>query len=362
MADPNLDEAPVGLGAAANEHSAASAIPDSEDFWGHSSAPSLPSVDNDTNDNDSAVGGMSGLSSTASLRSSIYEHEKENGRTYHAFKKGKYMLPNDEQEQERLDIQHAMFGVTLKGRLHLAPIGPNPQNVLDFATGTGIWAIEFAQQYPSARVLGTDLSPIQPLYVPPNCRFEIDDAEDEWVFHEKFDFVHARAVLSCFKDPAAVLAQAYQSLAPGGYLEMQDMLFPICYIGEPPVESSMYKWCEIITKGAANLGRPWTNVQHYGRWMKEVGFEDVVETNYYWPLNGWAKGPYYKHVSMYAQVDFLNGLEGMSLKIMGSMGYSPDDIRALVAEVTKDVKDPNIHAFFTMKVVYGRKPAGQPEE
>jgi methylase of polypeptide subunit release factors len=39
----------------------------------------------------------------------------------------------------------------------------SPQNFLTIAnTGTGIWAIEFAQQYPLAQVLGTDLSAIQP--------------------------------------------------------------------------------------------------------------------------------------------------------------------------------------------------------
>jgi hypothetical protein len=110
----------------------------------------------------------------------------------------------------------------------------------------------------------------------------------------------------------------------------------------------MYKWCEIITKGAAALGRPWTNAQHYKQWMEEIGFEDVVERNYYWPINSWAKGRYYKQLSIYAQADFLNGLEGMSLKVMGSMGYSVDEIRALVEEVTKDVKDPNIHSYFAM--------------
>lgn len=51
--------------------------------------------------------------------------------------------------------------MTMDNKLHLAPL-ENPQHVLDIATGTGIWAIQFAQLYPSSTVLGTDLSPIQP--------------------------------------------------------------------------------------------------------------------------------------------------------------------------------------------------------
>ena len=64
--------------------------------------------------------------------------------------------------QTVLDLQHHLCKLTLDGKSHLAPL-KNPKNVLDFGTGTGIWAIEFAEEYPEARVLGTDLSPIQPI-------------------------------------------------------------------------------------------------------------------------------------------------------------------------------------------------------
>jgi hypothetical protein len=41
-----------------------------------------------------------------------------------------------------LDLQHHSFKIMLDGKLNLAPIS-KPQRVLDLATGTGIWAIEF---------------------------------------------------------------------------------------------------------------------------------------------------------------------------------------------------------------------------
>jgi hypothetical protein len=55
--------------------------------------------------------------------------------------------------------------------------------------------------------------------VPLNCRFEIDDAEEEWIYSQSFDYIHGRALVSCFKDPVA--AKIFANLNPYGYFEFQ---------------------------------------------------------------------------------------------------------------------------------------------
>lgn len=56
----------------------------------------------------------------------------------------------------------------LDDRLHLAPIGKTPQRILDIGTGTGIWAIDMAEQVestslPSHKILiGNFLGAIRP--------------------------------------------------------------------------------------------------------------------------------------------------------------------------------------------------------
>lgn len=90
--------------------------------------------------------------------------------------------------QERIlmweDLQHNLLVLTLNDKLGLAP--PNSpdakvKHVLDVGTGTGIWALDFADEHPEAevskdfeigirssitdkniQVIGVDLSPIQP--------------------------------------------------------------------------------------------------------------------------------------------------------------------------------------------------------
>ena len=81
-----------------------------------------------------------------SLASSVLDYKYENGRRYHAFREGEYPLPNDEQEQDRLDLIHHLHLLILDGRLYLAPIKPNVSRVLDVGTGTGVWAVGFAGQ------------------------------------------------------------------------------------------------------------------------------------------------------------------------------------------------------------------------
>lgn len=39
-------------------------------------------------------------------------------------------------------MTHHMMLLRTDGKLHLAPIGDHPQQILDIGTGTGIWAIE----------------------------------------------------------------------------------------------------------------------------------------------------------------------------------------------------------------------------
>lgn len=55
-----------------------------------------------------------------------------------------------------------MITLALHGKLFLAPIQAEQcHHVLDVGTGTGIWALDFADAYPNAEVSGVDLSPIQ---------------------------------------------------------------------------------------------------------------------------------------------------------------------------------------------------------
>lgn len=164
------------------------------------------------NDADSAMDAGSVYSDSTSLYSEVMRYRFENGRRYHGYKDGEYWGPNDDKQNNQLDLAHNLYLLTLDSKLFLAPIGDNPQQVLDIGTGTGIWAMDFADQYPSAQVIGFDLSPIQPTWVAPNLRFEINDAcEADWGYTKNsFDFIHTRAMYGSVADWPAFYQQTLE--------------------------------------------------------------------------------------------------------------------------------------------------------
>jgi len=67
-----------------------------------------------------------------------------------------------------------------------------------------------SDEFPNAQVLGTDLSPIQPVEVPENVGFLIDDCEADWANGSDWDLVHLRNMCSALKDVERLIKQAYE--------------------------------------------------------------------------------------------------------------------------------------------------------
>ena len=79
-------------------------------------------------------------------------------------------------------------------------------------------------EYPSAEILGIDLSPIQPNWVPPNVKFMVDDVEAPWLEPPDFyDFVHARHVTQAFKDFPKMIRNAYKYAFPPSSPSLQKL-------------------------------------------------------------------------------------------------------------------------------------------
>ncbi|KAF2690629.1 S-adenosyl-L-methionine-dependent methyltransferase [Lentithecium fluviatile CBS 122367] len=287
-----------------------------------------------------------------SATSSVYNFRYENGRRYHAYSEGKYPLPNDEVEKDRLDLQHQAFRLTLDGKLCCAPIREDVQHVLDVGCGTGIWTIEFADDHPSATVIGTDLSPIQPTSVPPNCSFLIDDADQEWLFHNKFDFIHLRAMVAAIKDWDRLFEQAYtqhSNLKPGGYLECQEPTFPAFCIDPSltPETSPILRWGSLFIEAAAKTGLDATAPRDFSSKLRAAGFVDIQRKNFKWPLGKWAKGAKNKLLGYYVFEDFMDFLPGGTLGLFTRvLKWTREEVELFLAECRREIREEKGRHFY----------------
>ncbi|CAG7559801.1 unnamed protein product [Fusarium equiseti] len=319
-------------------------------------------ADDNLTDDDSAIGHTDDESSTASLTSTIYKYREENGRTYHAHKDGAYIGPNDSQEQERLDFQHGLCLLAFDNQLVLAPIykeGSIPvRRVLDVGTGTGIWAIDFADEHPEAVVTGVDLSPIQPSVVPPNVQFQVDDMEDEWTFSEPFDYIYCRFMTVSFANWPRFFEQSFENLSPGGWMEVVDILPPTSDDNTMSPDTALYKWSNLLLEATEKIGRPFGGTAFYKSQMEDAGFENVSLRVYKWPQNRWPKDKKYKELGSWTLENTSSGLEAISSALFTRvLGWSKSELDVFLTDVRKDIKNTSIHAYWPVYVICGQKPS-----
>ncbi|TDZ67244.1 Secondary metabolism regulator LAE1 [Colletotrichum trifolii] len=299
---------------------------------------------------------------TDSLPDSVGCFPKHFGRTYHAYQAGSYVFPNDPAEQERLDLQSLALTELFSGRLHFAPISDErpPKRILDVGTGTGTWAMDMGDAYPGARVIGTDLSPIQSNAVPPNVHFYVENASEAWAWPEPFDYVHTRVLLGSFADfKKEVIQQAFDALRPGGWFESQDFNVEAVSDDETlPPDSPLCRWTHDMNYASELIGRPLSRAHLLRQWYEEIGFVDVHERVFKVPLNGWAKNPRHKHVGRLWEQNFLDGLSGFSLALFTQvLERHRGEVELSLVGVRKDISNVHIQHIW---VVWGRKP--YPEE
>ncbi|RSL50186.1 hypothetical protein CEP54_012033 [Fusarium duplospermum] len=300
-------------------------------------------------------------SSTASLASTILEYRMLNGRRYHSeHGNAQYWVSNDEQSNAALDINHHVMTLMYGGKLFKAPLKKDIQMAVDIGTGTGIWAVDFADEFPSTKVIGTDISPIQPSWIPPNLDFQIDYCTQEWTFQDNsLDFVHMRFLVGSIVDWPALYKQAYRCLKPGGWIESHEASPDIgSDDGSVMPTSAMGQWGQIFFEGGRRLNRPFSiledKLQTDG--MREAEFVNIQEEEIKVPIGGWPKDEKLREAGQCFQAAILQDIEGTLMFIANLLGWSKAEVDVFGEHYRREIKSNKIHGYFLQKVVWAQKP------
>uniref|UniRef100_A0A0D2Y5U3 Methyltransferase type 11 domain-containing protein n=1 Tax=Fusarium oxysporum (strain Fo5176) TaxID=660025 RepID=A0A0D2Y5U3_FUSOF len=246
-------------------------------------------------------------SSTVSISSSILEYRKSQGRTFHSERYNtEYFTPNDEQQRDSIGITYHVLTLLLDGKPTLVPLKDNIQvsgtsghrnvrgnidklkRVLDVGTGT---------------VIGTDLSPIQPRWVPPNVKFELEDATKDWSWPENhFDLVHVRFLIGAIADWGTLSKEASHRCKPGGFVESGE-INPTFYSDNGTIDDvgALQTWNRLVIESGKGFGRSFTDIENDVQLFREAGLV---------PVGGWPKDEKMRNVGQFLRASIENDLEG----------------------------------------------------
>ncbi|KAM5349786.1 hypothetical protein ACJ41O_006291 [Fusarium nematophilum] len=257
-----------------------------------------------------------------------------------------------------MNLQNHHLLLTFGGQRHFAPCADTAKRVLDVGTGTGAWAIDFADQHPHAEVIGTDIAAIQPTFVPPNCTFEVDDAEKDWAWSKNFDYIFVRLMAGSFANWTKFTRQCWDFLEPGGWIEVIDPTFPAkSDDGSLKPDSPLNKWEQFTTEAAAKLGRPFDEGANHEARLQEQGFINIQRKVFKWPINPWPKDPKYKEIGLWTLANIEGNLEGITTALLArGLELSQEEILAFIADVRAEMRNPRVHAYWDVFVIVGQKP------
>ncbi|KAG8907301.1 hypothetical protein FRB99_004750 [Tulasnella sp. 403] len=229
------------------------------------------------------------------------------GRTFNSTNQV-YVLPADDEEQDRQDMQHrslyhfvgGLFPWPERVEPLLAPSNTHRPAILDIGTGSGTWVLDMGRRYPNADVVGIDLVPplIEVQNIPENCRFEVDDANLSMMHYAStFDFVHMRGVESGIHDFESWLYSIAQILKPGGEMMLtagdyhpyneHRQYMPVTEEGRPGFSwfTKYYStFMDMWKRKGSNLDAPF----HWEGWLRaNPNFEDVKVWELWMPVGPW---------------------------------------------------------------------------
>ncbi|KAB2568836.1 putative methyltransferase tdiE [Lasiodiplodia theobromae] len=250
-------------------------------------------------DGDSALGDDE-LSDTTSIASSIMKHRYEHGRRYHKFREGAYWGPNDDLQNEHLDIGHHMYKLVLEDRLLLAPVGSNVQ----------------AWSFPK----------------------------------DHFDLVHIRALFGSVADWPAFYKEAFEHTKPGGWINQLEMsIIPKSDDGSLTQDHLLSEWARLFIDAAEKFGKSFVVINDMKQRIMDAGFEDVTEVRYKVPLGMWPSNPALKEIGKWDLLYCYQGCEGWALFLLTNvMGWEAEDVKKLVARYKEALRDPKVHAYWEL--------------
>lgn len=261
-----------------------------------------------------------------------------------------YLLPTDLGETNRLDFQHYMLRFAMRGN-YAAPLD-HPRDILDVGSGTGRWAVEMAQQFPQANVIGADIAPPTVEASTPiradNYAFVLANVLEGLPFPDNsFDFVHQRLLVAAI--PADKWQQVARELArvtrPGGWVELVEAESRLPNAGAG-LQTTM-RWASGF---AARRGIDPASASQVGMFLRGAGLANVVERSVALPV-----GEKVGRLGSMAKTDLMAGMTALRGVLINMGLASETEYSQVIEQVNRELSSGAIT--WPFYIAYGQKMA-----
>jgi len=205
---------------------------------------------------------------------------------------------------------------------------------------------DMADKFPSAEIIGVDISPIQPSWIPSNLHFQIDDVQLPWTFKpESFDFIHIRYMHAAVANWTRLYEEVYKALKPGGWFQHLEPNLEIrCDNPEIQMDDDhVYRqWAKLFYAAGDKIERTFRfNEENMVEYARNAGFTEIEHRKFTIPLSPWPKDKRLKEIGLYTGLYLQLSLDGFAVYPIGQiLGWSLEETQVLVAKMRSSLKDP----------------------
>ncbi|KAK9424056.1 putative Methyltransferase domain-containing protein [Seiridium unicorne] len=287
-----------------------------------------------------------------------------------------YLLPNDTIEQDRLDAQAAAIVEMVGGFPVLAPVQGLRGSVakaVDVGCGTGVATLQIASMLSSATVYGLDISSVAKSTqetAPSNVAWVVGNilhvdhsnpAGDDFMTRRVFapgsiDYVFGRMLFLGINDWTRYFSVVTPSLAPGGYIEQQDLDWKFYRVGTNECLSDRWEWHQKVVSAIEKLGmsaRAGSNAQYM---MEKEGLEVISVQTFEFSFVPSTRMPQSQAMGRYVQAKLIPQYPELLRKLLGTINITGYELARLTRECLHDIgSEEGIHQKYTVTVAKKRQ-------